>query len=132
MQTYYETIEEEAKDFVDEYKTELEETIKENKKKTPDYIFDEAIYQKWDLNDKLHEWQNSNWYGFLRSDWCEDCKTELSSAVKVLELSLEEETDTGLWEGQTPQEAIITMAFFTARIDLYSAVEKLIKEMIKQ
>jgi len=128
--TYYESINEMADDFVSEYKDEIKEIIKENKDRKPDYIFDEAIYQKWDLTDKLHEWLDSAWYGFLRSDWCKECVTEFSSCAKLLDESNEVETDSGLWEGQDPKDAIMTQAFFTARIDLYFQVEKLIKGII--
>lgn len=131
MKTYYEEIKEETKDFIDNYKEELEEIIKENKEETKDYIFDEAIYQKWDLTDKIHEWLDSAWYGFLRRDFAEDCKTELSSAVKILEESEEKETDSGLWEGEDPEKAIQTQAFFTTRQDLHFEIEKQIKNLIE-
>ena len=128
--TYYESINEMASDFVSQYEDEIKEIIKENKKSDAKYIFDEMIYQKWDLTDKLHEWLDSAWYGFLRSDWCENCNTEFLSAAKLLDESNEIETDSGLWEGQDPKDAIMTQAFFTARSDLYFETEKIIKEMI--
>jgi len=128
--TYYQSINEMADDFVENYKDELNEIMKENKKKGADYIFNEAIYQNWDLNDKLHEWLDSAWYGFLRSDWCEECNTEFSSCAKLLDESNEVETDSGLWEGQDPKDAIMTQAFFTARTDLSFEIEKIIKKMI--
>ena len=132
MKTYYDEIKEEAKDFIDNYKEELDEIIKENKDETADYIFDEAIYQKWDLTDKVHEWLDGIWYGFLRRDFCEECETELSSAAKILDESDERETDKGLWEGQEPEQAIQTQAFFTAKLDLGFEIERQIKELIKE
>ena len=130
MKTYYQTIEEEAEDFIENYKEEIDEIIKENKEKSNEYIFDEAIYQQWDLIDKIHEWLDSGWYGFLRKDWCDDTNSEFMASAKVLEESEEVETDTGLWEGQEPQDAIRTQAFFTVRQDLYFAIEKLLKEKL--
>jgi len=130
MKTYYQAIKDLADDFISEYKDELREIIKENKEKTDEEIWDE-IYQNWDLNNKIFEFLDSAWYGFLRSDWCEDRNTELSSAVKVIEESNEVETDSGLWEGKEPEEAIMGQAFFTAENDLYFEIEDRIKQMIK-
>ena len=131
MKTYYGAINEMAKDFIEEYEEEIKEIIKENKDRDKKYIFDEAIYQNWDLIDKVHEWLDSAWYGFLRQDWAKDYRTELMSCVEIIDESEETETDQGLWEGQEPQEAIKTQAFFTARNDLYFIIEKLIKEFME-
>ena len=140
MEYYYDAIGEMARDFVGNYKEELETilpilenaVIKENKdaEKDNDYIFDRAIYQKWDLIDKIHKWLDSAWYGFLRKGWAEDCKSELASCVRIIDESEELERDNGLWEGQEPTKAIQTQAFFTAKLDLQIFIEKLIKEKI--
>jgi len=52
------------------------------------------------------------------------------SCTRITEESDETETDSGLWEGLEPIKAISTQAFFTARGDLYFALEPKIKEMI--
>jgi len=131
MKGYEETIEEMAEDFIEEHKEELTEIIRENKDRTEDYIY-EVIYQEWDLLDKIHEYLDGGWYGFLRSDFLNDCKTELSSCAKLLELVRNPEDDYGLWEGQEPQKAIETQAFFSVRADLYFTIEKKIKKMINK
>jgi len=130
MKTYYQAIKELADDFISDYRDEIREIIAENKEKTDEKIWDE-IYQNWDLNEKIWEFLDSTWYSFLRSDWCEDRKTELSSAVKVIEESNEVETDSGLWEGKEPEDAIITQAFATAENDLYFELEDRIKQLIR-
>ena len=129
---YYKTIEEEAKDFTENYRDDIIDVIKENKDEDADYIYDEAIYQKWDLNDKIYEWLDTAWYGFLRRGFFKDCTTELISAAKILDESLEIETDEGLWEGQEPVKAIMSQAFYTVQNDLYNEIEKQIKEMINK
>jgi len=131
MKTYYEAIKDLADDFLSDYEDEIKEIIKENKEKTDEEIWEE-IYQSWDLIDKIWEFLDSTWYSFLRDEWCEDRKTELSSAVKVIEESNEVETDAGLWEGKEPEDAIICQAFATAENDLYFELEERIKEMIKE
>lgn len=128
--TYEELINKEANDFVRNHKEELTEIIKKNKDEEEDFIFDEAIYQKWDLNDKIHQHLDSGWYGFLRDDVFKNANSELMTCAMILDESEEAETDSGLWDGQEPQEAIKTQAFFTARNDLYFRIEKLIKELI--
>ncbi len=127
---YYKLIENEAKNFIEENKEELEKLIKENIEEEAEFIFDEVIYQEWDLNDKIHEYLDGVWYGFLREDVFNEYNTEFLTCSAILELSDEAETDTGLWEGAEPQEAIQTQAFFTVKNDLYFKVEELIKELI--
>ena len=129
--TYSEEIENEADEFVEEYKEELTEIIKENKDRTEDYIFDEPIYQEWDLNSKIHEWVDSIWYGFIRRDFLKDFNSELSSYARILDECKEKETDSGLWDGQEPKEAIQTQAFFSVRNDIYWSVEEKIKKLIE-
>ena len=130
MKTYYQAIKDLADDFISDYGDEIKEIIKENKEKTEEEIWEE-IYQNWDLNDKIWEFLDSAWYSFLRDEWCEDRKTELSSAVKVIEESNEVETDSGLWEGKEPEDAIMSQAFATAGNDLYFELEERIKQMIE-
>lgn len=131
-ETYEEAIEELAEDFVEDYKEELIELIKENKDEDKDYIFDEIIYQDWDLIDKIHEWLDISWYSFLRSDFLDDCKTEFSSCARILDFVREEETDSGLWEGKDPEEAVQAKAFFSVRNDLYWVIKRKIEELIAQ
>ena len=130
MQTYYQAIEESAKDFLDNYKEEIDEIIEENKNKDKEFILNEAVYQKWCLNDKILEWLDSDWYSFLRGEWCDDRGTEPGASAKILEESKNIETDSGLWEGKEPMETVQAQAFFTARNDLLEETEKQLKNYI--
>ncbi len=132
MKTYSETIDEYAQDFIAEWKEELEKIIQEELKAGWDenYVFDESIYQDWDIYDKLHNFLDGAWYSFLREDWAGDYDSELTTCARILDLSRNVEEDSGLWEGKEPAEAIATQAFFTTRSDLYYRVEELLKELI--
>ncbi|MCD6492420.1 MAG: hypothetical protein J7K36_01240 [Archaeoglobaceae archaeon] len=129
--TYDEALDSMAKDFIDCYKEELQEIIEENIDEDEDYIFDEEIYQNWDLIDKIHEWLDTSWYSFLREEFLDDCKTEFSSCARILDFVREEETDSGLWEGQDPEQATQTKAFFSVRNDLYWIIRDKILELIR-
>jgi len=132
MKNYYQEIEDEAIDFINNYEEEINETIKENKDEEPEDIFWKLDDSPFYLNDKVHEWLDNAWYGFLRSDFCENEKTELASCVKILDESENRETDSGLWEGQEPEKAIQTQAFFTARTDLYEEIRKQVINLIEE
>lgn len=131
MKTYYKAIKDLADDFLQENEEEIKEIIKENFQRSEEEIWDK-VYQDWALLDRVWEFVDGEWYSFLRGEWCEDRKTELGSAVKVIEESQEVETDSGLWEGKEPEEAIIAQAFATACNDLYFELEERIKETIKE
>jgi len=124
-ETYYELIEEYAKDFIEYYKEEIEEIIKENKDSIANVF--EIFYQEWDLNGKIHEWLDSCWYGFLRESVFDKFNTEFLTCAFIIE---ESNNPSCMWEGEDPQETIITQAFYTVRNDLYFKIEEMIKEMI--
>lgn len=128
--TYYDQIDEEVNDFMEYWKEDIAEIIKENITQNEDEIFEE-IYQEWDLNDKIHEFLDNNWFNFLREEPFEKFNSELTTCAFILDESDEVETDSGLWEGQEPKQAIQTQAFFTVRNDLYNRVEGKIRELIK-
>jgi|TARA_Y100000310_G_C20475388_1_gene712129 acyl carrier protein len=132
MKTYNEEIEDEAKEFIEYHKEDIKDIITENNEEDEEFIFDECIYQDWDLNDKIHEWADSGWFGFLRRDCFNEAKTELTSCAMILELCNNKETDYGLWENQEPTRAINTQAFFSVRNDLYSEIEEKLKEFISE
>lgn len=121
MTNYYDEINKEAKMFIDDYEDEITELMKEKADK--DYSL-EGFQDDFNLYEKVHEWLDGAWYGFLRRDCFEPYKSELLSSASVLEESENVETDNGLWEGQEPTEAIQTMAFFTARNDLTEAIRE--------
>ncbi|MGB9677756.1 MAG: hypothetical protein ACPLZ9_03970 [Candidatus Ratteibacteria bacterium] len=133
MKTYYQTIKEYAKDFVDEYKDEIIEIVNDLSDKG--YEIEEIInylYDEYYLDDKIIEYLDNYWYGFLRSEFCDDCKTELSSAIKIIEESENEETDDSLWDGMSPEDAVLTKAFWTTRNDLAIEVKRLVETLVEE
>jgi hypothetical protein len=54
---------------------------------------------------------------------------DLHDAADIIKYADNEETDSGLWDGQDPEEAIKTKAFFTLRADVYSKVEEMLKDL---
>lgn len=130
VKTYYEQIDEEVNDFMEYWKEDFGKIINENIGQTEDEIFEE-IYQEFDLNDKIHEFLDNGWFSFLREEPFEQFNSELTSCAFILDESDEVETDSGLWSGQEPKQAIQTQAFFTVRNDLYFRIEEKVKELIK-
>jgi hypothetical protein len=54
---------------------------------------------------------------------------DLTDAAEILKYCNYEETDSGLWEGQDPEEAIKTKAFFSMRQDIYEEVENMLENL---
>lgn len=132
MKTYSELVDEVAKDIFEDKKDELKEVIIANNELSADNIYDDKIYQEMDLSDIIYEWIYSSWYGILRDECFKDFNSELTTCARIIELSKETETDTGLWEGLEPTKAIEAQAFFSFRNDVYFAVEELIKDFIQE
>lgn len=93
-----------AINFIEEHEGEIKEAITEEK--------------EIDDLDELYE--------ALRE---EEFYFDLSDAVVVIETSDEVEEDSGLWEGQQPEEAIVTKAVFTAQNDLRNKVKEIYDEL---
>lgn len=111
FENYYEYVANEARDFVDEYFDEALDGIRDGD--TDLYTF---------INDyRLHEWCDNN---FIYVD--------LSEAVEIIEQSNKVEEDSGLWEGQQPEEALKTKAFFTYRNDMEYEVKDIFKSMLNE
>lgn len=107
---YKEYIDNEARNFVDEYEDELLDEIKNGN--TDVYEF---------VNDyRVHEWVDND---FIYAD--------LTDSAEILRQSDNIETDSGLWEGQEPVEAIKTQAFFTYRNDLSSEVISMFESVLQ-
>lgn len=107
---YKEYIENEARSFVNEYKDDLLDEVKNGN--TDVYEF---------VNDyRVHEWVDND---FIYVD--------LIDSAEILEQSDNVETDSGLWEGQEPAEAIKTQAFFTYRNDLSGEVISMFKSVLQ-
>jgi hypothetical protein len=54
----------------------------------------------------------------------------LLEAATIIEESTYEETDSGLWEAQKPEDAIVTKAFFTMRYDLMEEVKERVNALL--
>jgi DNA-binding transcriptional MerR regulator len=107
FKNYYEYINKEAKTFTIEYKNEIFADVKDG---------NTDVYEL--INDsKIHEWVDND---FIYVD--------LVDSAYIIDQSDNVESDWGLWEGQDPQDAIRSMAFYTYRNDLYYAVKDLMEE----
>ena len=107
FQNYYGYISDQAKMFVDQYKDEVFGEIREGDTDVDDLLND----------SRIHEWVDND---FIYVD--------LVDSAHIIEQSDNVETDWGLWEGQDPQDAIKSMAFYTYRNDLYYAVKEALEE----
>jgi hypothetical protein len=85
-----------------------------------EYFLDEIVSAAFDNRDEvptaIDEWSDS-----YHHETHVDRSYRLMEAAEILDqLSQYEETDSGLWEGQEPQEAVITQAAFTYAHAVYS------------
>lgn len=108
MVDYEKDVEQEAKEFMQEIEDELKEAIKE------DLDFDRNDIDV--LDTRFHEVITDRSYS-------------LSDAVFVIENSDNEETDTGLWEGQQPEDAIRTKGAYTFSNDVWFKCEEIYKDI---
>jgi hypothetical protein len=109
FQNYYGYIQEQAELFVSEYLQEAVSEIKDGNTDMQEFISD----------SRSHEWVDND---FIYVD--------LIDSAHILDQSNNVETDSGLWEGQDPEEAIKTMAFFTYRADLEEEVRSQLSEKL--
>jgi DNA repair exonuclease SbcCD ATPase subunit len=97
---YYGYVREQAVDLADEY---------------ADSIINEVIDGNTNIYDELteatHEWVDNIFI-----------YTGIIDHATIIDNSHNVESDSGLWEGQDPESAINTMAFFTLRTDLMDEV----------
>ena len=107
---YKEYIENEAKSFVNEYENELLDEVKNGNTDVYEFINDYRVYE-WIDNDFIY--------------------VDLIDSAEILEQSDNVETDSGLWEGKEPAEAIKTQAFFTYRNDLSSKVMSMFESVLQ-
>ena len=110
FENYYEYIENEARSFVDEYKSELFEEIKDGNTDVHRFVDD----------SRAHEWVDND---FIYAD--------LHDCANILEQSNNIEEDFGLWENEQPIDAIKTQAFFTYRNDLSKKVMEIIEDELE-
>lgn len=112
MTDYQQEARDDARETVSEYKDKILEKLQESGKASQD------LYNDYDGGDSWHhESHVDRWYN-------------LSDAAELIDqLSEHEETDSGLWEGQQPKEAIGTCAAFTYGNAVYSEWRDLIEEI---
>jgi hypothetical protein len=107
---YSQYVEEQATMFFNEYQHEAIQSIENGDSDIRGFIDDQ----------RLHEWCDSD---FIYVD--------LMDSAYIIDQSYNVEHDSGLWEGQEPQEAIKTQAFFTYRTDMYEAVSEKFKTILE-
>jgi len=112
MSDYQSQAESDAQDTVSEYREQILEQLLEGGEASDDLLND---YPSGDAYH--HESHVDKWYN-------------LTDAAELIdELSEFEETDSGLWEGQQPKEAIGTCAAFTYGNAVYSEWHDLIEKI---
>lgn len=100
---YYEYVASEAESFVSDY---LDEAITE--------VLEGNTDMNMFIDDyRLHEWIDND---FIYVD--------LLDSAQIIDQSNSVESDSGLWEGQEPTDAIKTQAFFTFRNDMYFEIKE--------
>lgn len=104
-------VQEGARSFVDEHLDEALNEIAEGNTNMSEFIDD----------SRLHEWIDND---FIYHD--------LMDSALILEQSDNVETDSGLWEGQEPRDAIKTQAFFTFRTDMYLEIKDIFKDELDE
>lgn len=108
---YHSYISEQGVQFTNEYKHEALQQVLNGDTDLRGFIDD----------SRLHEWCDND---FIYVD--------LLDSAHIIDQSSNVETDSGLWEGQEPTEAIKTQAFFTYRNDLYNEVSEQFKTMLEE
>lgn len=106
MVDYYDEVRKEAVDFIEEVMDEVAESLKNGE----NYLLD------GDVEDRFFECVTDRSY-------------TLSDAAFVIENSNNVETDSGLWEGQEPHEAVKTQAAFTFSNDVHATVEEMYEDI---
>ena len=106
MVDYYDEVRKEAVDFIEEVMDEVAESLKNGE----NYLLD------GDVEDRFSECVTDRSY-------------TLSDAAFVIDHSNSVETDSGLWEGMSPKEAIEAQAAFTFSNDVRSEVEDIYEDL---
>jgi len=109
------------------YSTDATDDAKETVREYLDAIVDQIVDSGEASDDLLNDYGNGDrWHHESHVDKSYD----LQEAAQLLsELSDHEETDSGLWEGQAPREAIATQAAFTYGNAVYSEWRDLIERI---
>jgi hypothetical protein len=109
-----------------EYKNEVKDLAESCFEELKDTALEEGCFDLWELENHyrldyvIHETVDGSSLAIYM---------DLHDAADIIEYADNEETDSGLWDGQDPEEAIKTKAFFTLRADVYSKVEEMLKDL---
>lgn len=112
MVDYRKEVESEAKDFIDNHEDDIKESILEG---------------NTDIDDvKPH--------GGLYEDFREECQPsyDLEDAAFVIKNCDNEESDSGIWEGQEPEDAIISKAIYSFQNDVWEKIREIFEEMVSE
>jgi len=115
MSNYQSKAESDARETVGEFKDTILEQLEEKGEASKDLHNDYPSGDAWH-----HESHVDKWYSLT------------DAAELIEELSQHEETDSGLWEGQQPKEAIGTCAAFTYGNAVLSEWSNLIDEINRE
>jgi predicted RNase H-like nuclease (RuvC/YqgF family) len=107
---YHNALDNDAEEFVDNYYDDFLDEIKGGY--ATRHFFDSFIDDDGKLHSHIDEYLS------------------LHEAVDIIENCDNEETDSGLWEGMSPKEAIIAMAFWSYRLDIMEKVKELFKDKL--
>lgn len=115
---YNEQLEWRARSFIEEYDHHREpgELLSDHS------TFEDFLWEDWD----------AGWYGFLREELFDDFNSELTTCAKIIELSDNTETDSGLWDGQEPKKAIEAQAYYSAMNDFREIVREMEEELLDE
>lgn len=106
---YQERLNNDAEDFINNYIDEIIEEVKEGNFDLHDFCFYDGK-----LDEHVDEY------------------LDLQEAVDIIENCNNEESDSGLWEGQQPEEALKTKAMFSYRLDVYEEVAEVLSDKLEE
>ena len=112
MNDYRQKASDNAKETIQEFKDAILEKLEESGEASDDLLNDYGTGDAWH-----HESHIDKWYSLF------------DAAELIDQLSDHEETDSGLWEGQQPKDAIETCAAYTYGNAVYSDWNNLIEEI---
>lgn len=101
---------EQAEEFVDEYADQMVASVIDNGDSITDEI--DTYTSEWVDNEFIY--------------------TDIIDHATIIRNSSSPEDDSGLWEGQDPERAIETMAYFTYRRDLQADIRDVIQERLDE
>lgn len=108
--SYKDRLDQDAKSFMNDFYKEFLDSVKEDGSK--------ELNEFIDGDGKLHN--------FI------DQYLSLREAVEIIEQCDNEETDSSIWEGLPPKEAIVSMGFWSYKNDMYIMVKEMFEEKLNE